>query len=76
VGARNLAHGGIDIPRHGYINEEERAAVPCSHGGTDLLRAQVLNFGMRFEDAEGDLRIVNAGTPPTARVVVDSGEEG
>ena len=42
----------------------------------DLLRAQVLNFGMRFEDTEGDLRILNAGTPPTARVVVDSGEEG
>jgi DNA-directed RNA polymerase subunit alpha len=43
----------------------------------DLLRAQDLNFGMRFEDAEGDLRVVQAGTPPSARIaVVDAGEEG
>lgn len=42
----------------------------------DLLRQQELNFGMRFEEVEGELRVVNPGTPPTARAVVDSGEEG
>jgi DNA-directed RNA polymerase subunit alpha len=43
----------------------------------DLLRAQELNFGMRFEDAEGDLRVTNPGTPPSTRIAVESaGEEG
>ncbi len=42
----------------------------------DLLRAQELNFGMLFEDADDDLRVVQAGSPPSARVVVDAGEEG
>jgi DNA-directed RNA polymerase subunit alpha len=42
----------------------------------DLLRAQELNFGMLFEEADDDLRVVQAGTPPSARVVVDAGEEG
>lgn len=42
----------------------------------DLLRQQELNFGMRFEEADGDLRVVNPGTPPTARMAVDNGEEG
>jgi DNA-directed RNA polymerase subunit alpha len=41
----------------------------------DLLRAQELNFGMRFEEADGDLRIVHPGTPPTARLGVEGGEE-
>ena len=30
----------------------------------DLLQREALNFGMRFEDADGDLRIANPGTPP------------
>ncbi len=30
----------------------------------DLLQREGLNFGMRFEDADGDLRIANPGTPP------------
>ncbi|HXI20818.1 MAG TPA: DNA-directed RNA polymerase subunit alpha [Gemmatimonadales bacterium] len=42
----------------------------------DLLRAQDLNFGMRFEDTEGDVRIVHPGNPPTARVSAETGEEG
>jgi DNA-directed RNA polymerase subunit alpha len=42
----------------------------------DLLRAQDLNFGMRFEESEADLRVVNPGTPPTARAASDSVEEG
>jgi DNA-directed RNA polymerase subunit alpha len=32
----------------------------------DLLQREGLNFGMTFEDAEGELRITNPGTPPTA----------
>ena len=42
----------------------------------DLLRAQDLNFGMRFEESESDLRVVNPGTPPTARVAAEGVEEG
>ncbi|HTS89431.1 MAG TPA: DNA-directed RNA polymerase subunit alpha [Gemmatimonadales bacterium] len=43
----------------------------------DLLRAQDLNFGMRFEETEGDLRVVQPGFPPSARIgAVDAGEEG
>jgi len=30
----------------------------------ELLQREALNFGMRFEDADGDLRIANPGTPP------------
>ncbi len=41
----------------------------------DLLRQQELNFGMRFEEADGDLRVVNPGTPPSVRVASDGGEE-
>jgi DNA-directed RNA polymerase subunit alpha len=42
----------------------------------DLLRAQDLNFGMRFEESEADLRVVNPGSPPTARAAAETGEEG
>jgi DNA-directed RNA polymerase subunit alpha len=41
----------------------------------DLLREQELNFGMRFEDADGDIRVVFAGTPPSVRVATDGAEE-
>jgi DNA-directed RNA polymerase subunit alpha len=30
----------------------------------DLLQREGLNFGMRFEDADGDLRVAHPGTPP------------
>ena len=30
----------------------------------DLLQREGLNFGMRFEEADGDLRVSNPGTPP------------
>ncbi len=42
----------------------------------DLLRAQDLNFGMRFEETDGDLHVAFAGLPPTLRSGVDVGEEG
>ncbi len=42
----------------------------------DLLRAQELNFGMTFEEADDDLRVANAGTPPSARMMLADGEEG
>ena len=42
----------------------------------DLLRAQDLNFGMRFEESEADLRVVHAGSPPTVRAAAEMGEEG
>lgn len=33
----------------------------------DLLQREDLNFGMQFEEADGDLRIVRAGTPPVVQ---------
>ena len=41
----------------------------------DLLRREGLNFGMEWEEADDDLRITAAGTPPSAQVVAESGEE-
>ncbi|HEY7027379.1 MAG TPA: DNA-directed RNA polymerase subunit alpha [Gemmatimonadales bacterium] len=41
----------------------------------DLLRQQELNFGMLFEEVDGDLRVVRPGTPPTVRTGADLGEE-
>lgn len=41
----------------------------------DLLRKQELNFGMAFEDIDGEPRVIRAGTPPSARVVADVGED-
>jgi len=41
----------------------------------DLLRAQGLNFGMRYEEADGVVRVTDAGTPPAARVAAEAGEE-
>jgi DNA-directed RNA polymerase subunit alpha len=40
----------------------------------DLLQREGLNFGMRFEEADGDLRVVNQGTPPSAHPVLNGGE--
>jgi DNA-directed RNA polymerase subunit alpha len=41
----------------------------------DLLRQHDLNFGMKFEDAVGDLRVLDPGVPPSLRATVESGEE-
>ncbi|HXE58111.1 MAG TPA: DNA-directed RNA polymerase subunit alpha [Gemmatimonadales bacterium] len=42
----------------------------------DLLRREGLNFGMRFEEADGELRVVSPGTPPAERLGADSGDQG
>ena len=39
-----------------------------------LLRREGLNFGMKIEDVEGELRIVDQGTPPQAQVTEGEGE--
>ena len=41
---------------------------------TELVKNQGLNFGMRFEEQGGVLRIVDQGTPPAALAAAD-GEE-
>ena len=41
----------------------------------DLLRAQGLNFGMRFEEADGTVRITDPGTAPAARAAAEAGED-
>jgi DNA-directed RNA polymerase subunit alpha len=41
----------------------------------DLLRREGLNFGMTFEEQDGDIRIAKAGTPPAAQGGADVDEE-
>jgi len=40
----------------------------------DLLKREELNFGMGFEEADGDLRIARPGQPPAVPAVVMNGE--
>jgi DNA-directed RNA polymerase subunit alpha len=42
----------------------------------DLLRREGLNFGMVFEERNGELVVTNPGTPPAAAGGVDVGGEG
>jgi DNA-directed RNA polymerase subunit alpha len=42
----------------------------------DLLRREGLNFGMMFEEQDGDVRIAKAGTPPAAQGGAELDEEG
>jgi DNA-directed RNA polymerase subunit alpha len=41
----------------------------------DLLRAQGLNFGMRYEEVDGTVRITDAGAAPAARMAAEAGED-
>jgi DNA-directed RNA polymerase subunit alpha len=41
----------------------------------DLLRAQGLNFGMRYEETDGTVRITDPGTAPAARAAAEAGED-
>jgi DNA-directed RNA polymerase subunit alpha len=41
----------------------------------DLLRREGLNFGMLFEELDGDVRIAKAGTPPAAQGGAEMDEE-
>jgi DNA-directed RNA polymerase subunit alpha len=40
-----------------------------------LLQQEGLNFGMAFEEVEGELRLVNPGTPPSLAATTAGGEE-
>jgi DNA-directed RNA polymerase subunit alpha len=40
-----------------------------------MLRREGLNFGMEFEETDGDLRVVNEGTPPATQPAGEPGEE-
>lgn len=42
----------------------------------DLLRQQDLNFGMQFEEVDGEFRVVSPGTPPSMQAGVSGSEEG
>ena len=44
----------------------------------EWLRCEGLNFGMAFEEADGDLLVTNPGTPPAAAMaeLSEEGEEG
>ncbi|HKV73531.1 MAG TPA: DNA-directed RNA polymerase subunit alpha [Gemmatimonadales bacterium] len=35
----------------------------------DLLRQQELNFGMQFEEVDGEFRVVSPGTPPSVQAI-------
>src|SRR3989442_2829277 len=39
----------------------------------ELLRREGLNFGMKLEDVEGELRVVDPGTPPVAQLTEEEG---
>jgi DNA-directed RNA polymerase subunit alpha len=39
----------------------------------DLLQREGLNFGMAFEEADGELRIIRGGTPPSTRSAAGEG---
>src|SRR5438445_8174824 len=41
----------------------------------ELLRREGLNFGMKLEEVEGELRVVDPGTPPVAQVTEGDEEE-
>ena len=41
----------------------------------ELLRREGLNFGMKLEDVEGDIRVVDPGTAPLAQPTEGEGEE-
>ncbi|HLS47349.1 MAG TPA: DNA-directed RNA polymerase subunit alpha, partial [Gemmatimonadales bacterium] len=40
----------------------------------DLLRSNQLNFGMGFEEVDGDLQVVRAGQPPALQLSAGNGE--
>jgi len=40
----------------------------------ELLRREKLNFGMRFEESAGEMRVVEEGTPPMAQVTAGEDE--
>jgi DNA-directed RNA polymerase subunit alpha len=40
----------------------------------ELLQKESLNFGMQFEEGDGDLRVSKAGTPPSAILGASTGE--
>ncbi len=42
----------------------------------ELLQREELNFGMKFEDVDGELRLVSPGTPPVVPVSTGAAEEG
>src|SRR5437879_1867233 len=41
----------------------------------ELLRREGLNFGMKLEEIEGELRVVDPGTPPVAQLSEEEGVE-
>jgi DNA-directed RNA polymerase subunit alpha len=41
----------------------------------ELLQREGLNFGMQFEEADGDLRVARAGVPPVAHRSASNGED-
>jgi DNA-directed RNA polymerase subunit alpha len=41
----------------------------------ELLQREGLNFGMQFEEADGDLRVARAGVPPVAHRSAGNGED-
>ncbi len=40
----------------------------------DLLQKEKLNFGMQFEEVDGDLRVLKPGTPPVVHPAANTGE--
>ena len=41
----------------------------------ELLQREGLNFGMEFEEIDGELRVLRPGTPPMAHPSAGAGED-
>ena len=63
-----------DCPRCFWLEKVKNIGGKALQEIAELLRDEELNFSMKFEDAGGDLRITNQGTPPVvpASVVEES----
>ena len=55
------------------LNEVKNIGEKAIQEIAELLSREGLNFGMKFDEVDGDLRIIDQGTPPTA--VAGNGEE-
>ena len=62
----------LQLQDDGLGGHDERQ--PLLQEIADLLKREELNFGMAFEEADGDLRIARPGQPPAIPSVVTNGE--
>ncbi|HET8649664.1 MAG TPA: DNA-directed RNA polymerase subunit alpha [Gemmatimonadales bacterium] len=62
----------VQITEDDLLNLKNVGAKSVEEIGA-MLKRQGLNFGMQIEDEDGELRIVNPGTPPSVRASASAG---